>query len=183
MCLSWGLPLGEKGDVPGHSTALYRAPAPDLTGPVGSVEHHTLTRFYALKTQNELQGLKSPWVVRRVWGMGLMAGRKGTQTSTAGPASGAAQHSLPSPCSSRGARGPSPQLPWLYVPVSPSGQSLSSQQLARGTEGCWGKRDSSHQQQHRDACLLSVASQTTRQDPWDSSQHALGQEAQGSDKL
>lgn len=64
---------GEKGDSPGHSTMLHWAPAPDLTGPVGSVEHHTLTRFYTLKTQNELQGLKSPWVLRRVWGPGLSA--------------------------------------------------------------------------------------------------------------
>lgn len=95
MCLSWGLPLGEKGDVPGHSTALYRAPAPDLTGPVGSVEHHTLTRFYALKTQNELQGLKSPGVVRRVWGMGLMAGKRVHRRAQQGLPRGL--HSIPSP--------------------------------------------------------------------------------------
>lgn len=175
-----GPSLGEKGDSPGHSTALYRAPAPDLTGPVGSVEHHTLTRFYALKTQNELQGLKSPWVLRRVWGMGLMGGREGAQTSTAGPASGTAQPSLPLPLFQQRCQRTTPTvtmavrscLPFRAVLVIPAISQRNGRVLR-------GKRDSSHQQQHRDA-----SSRHHRlQDPWDSSQDALGQEAQGSGKL
>lgn len=49
-----GPALGVGGDLPGHSAALHWAPALDLTGPVGLVEHHTLACFNALKTQDNL---------------------------------------------------------------------------------------------------------------------------------